>query len=219
MMMHDRIDVESSSSLLAVKVQLGEESLTYLVSGLQSPIARSTRVTVWWQHTINPASPLGQVTDCVMAGHLKDTKEDRMHISLCDKLIGWFEYGNWSFTIINGTVQKELDSHEGNVEIFVSKTERRRTTRETDSLSGRVHMRERRDTTQNLTIETVLILDELYISKMAAAGYISDTQLTELMILKWSGVQAEWGKADQLGYNVVLEIKEIAFWRTNPGIK
>ncbi|KAH3808433.1 A disintegrin and metalloproteinase with thrombospondin motifs 4-like [Dreissena polymorpha] len=78
------------------------------------------------------------------------------------------------------------------------------------------YARNRRETTKTLVIETVLILDELYIAKMAEAGYTSDEQLTELMKLKWSGVQAEWGKADRLGYNVVIEIKNIVFWRTNP---
>ncbi|KAH3810501.1 hypothetical protein DPMN_138896 [Dreissena polymorpha] len=216
MLMNARIDVEGSSTLTAVNIQFGEESLTYLMSGLQSPIKASTRVTVWRQDMIIPAPQINHVTDCVIVGHLENNNDDRIHISLCDKLIGWFEYGNWSYTIINGTVKKAHDFREKHVEILVSKTERRRTTRESDSKSGGAHIRERRETTPNITIETVLILDELYIALMAKAGYTSDAQLTDLMKLKWLGVQAEWGKANQLGYNIALEIKEIVFWRTNP---
>ncbi|KAH3741342.1 hypothetical protein DPMN_048066 [Dreissena polymorpha] len=138
------------------------------------------------------------------------------YISLCDTLIGWFEYDNWSYTINNGPVLMARNEHAAHMEILVSKTERQRTASEVDGLRDRAHIRARRETTQNVTIETVLILDELYIAKMAEAGYSSDAQLTKLMQLKWSGVQAEWGKANVLGYKVVLEIKQIVFWRKNP---
>ncbi|XP_052218135.1 A disintegrin and metalloproteinase with thrombospondin motifs 18-like [Dreissena polymorpha] len=215
-MVHDRINTENSSSLSAVTVQIGEESLTYLMSDLRSPIKANTRVTAWMQDTIVPATPISHVTDCVIVGHLENNDYDRIHISLCDKLIGWFEYGNWSYTIHNGPVLTALDKTAAHMEILVSKTERQLTAREVDGRKDRAHIRARRETTQNLTIETVLILDELYITRMAKAGYTSNAQLTNLMQLKWSGVQAEWGKANVLGYKVVLEIKEIVFWRKNP---
>lgn len=82
----------------------------------------------------------------------------------------------------------------------------------TDGIEGR----SKRQATNSIDVETVIVLDAHYVANMRAIGHTTNQSLVDLMQLKWSGVQAEWGREDVLGYDVKISIKEVAVWETNP---
>ncbi|XP_045200562.2 A disintegrin and metalloproteinase with thrombospondin motifs 18-like [Mercenaria mercenaria] len=69
---------------------------------------------------------------------------------------------------------------------------------------------------ETITIETVVILDEDYISYLRSNGHSTNESLYELVALKWMGVQAEWGRVDVFGCDIRIAIKEIVLWERNP---
>ncbi|KAK3095618.1 hypothetical protein FSP39_016727 [Pinctada imbricata] len=65
----------------------------------------------------------------------------------------------------------------------------------------------------DITVELAVYTD----AEFTASLGVTDTQSrVELMLVKYNGVQMEWSRADQLGYNVTFQIKYMNFLETNP---
>ncbi|KAL3848174.1 hypothetical protein ACJMK2_019048, partial [Sinanodonta woodiana] len=89
-----------------------------------------------------------------------------------------------------------------------------------DSLAyNKGNTRQRRSVTNtSFEIEMALYVDQKmyeYMENVLMA--ITTEKKIELLMITWNGVQAEYNKHEQLGYNVTILIKNIVFYQTNPG--
>ncbi|KAK3584787.1 hypothetical protein CHS0354_021248 [Potamilus streckersoni] len=66
-------------------------------------------------------------------------------------------------------------------------------------------------------IEVAVYVDQKMYEYMENDLHATTTEKKiELVLIKWNGVQAEYSKIEQLGYNVTILIKRIVFYETNP---
>ncbi|XP_060551540.1 A disintegrin and metalloproteinase with thrombospondin motifs 1-like isoform X2 [Ruditapes philippinarum] len=153
-------------------------------------------------------------SDCVMSGSLKTKADDTAVFSFCDGLKGDFTNGTYTYHI-------ETIEEDGKEVVLLARKEKTVSDDKYDTATLPTNTsehvpRRKRAVSDNLNIETVVILDALYVARIRAAGITDNQTIHDLMELKWTGAQAEWGKADVFDYTITIDIKELVIWETNP---
>ncbi|KAL3848097.1 hypothetical protein ACJMK2_018976 [Sinanodonta woodiana] len=77
--------------------------------------------------------------------------------------------------------------------------------------------RSRRDTSmQSIEVEAAVYTDQLMTEILENDGATSMEGKIERMLVQWNGVQSEWSKRSQLGYDVKISIKRMVFYTRDP---
>ncbi|KAK3584799.1 hypothetical protein CHS0354_021262 [Potamilus streckersoni] len=79
------------------------------------------------------------------------------------------------------------------------------------------HERSRRATSiKSIEVETAVYTDQLMTEILENGGATSMETKIERMLVQWNGVQSEWSKRSQLGYDVKITIKRMIFFTQDP---
>ncbi|KAL3848175.1 hypothetical protein ACJMK2_019049, partial [Sinanodonta woodiana] len=174
----------------------------------------------------------GDHPDCFLRGVLT-SHAGTASMSFCDELVGAMNDGINEYHIetlptymlqtgdFNGNVlvaRRSVDSIPLGSPIFPIPTEPNYGIDFNASVYNEDNIRQRRSVTNtSFEIETALYVDQKMYEYMENVLMATTTEKKiDLLMLTWNGVQAEYSKHEQLGYNVTILIKNIVFYQTNP---
>ncbi|XP_052783844.1 A disintegrin and metalloproteinase with thrombospondin motifs 1-like isoform X1 [Mya arenaria] len=197
-----------------IHIDLQNQKLVYELKARKLPINAETRVTYG---DISKSKRQQNPTinnDCVVTGTLTNDYRDDMVLSFCKNMTGLFHYDTDTFYIEEAFPTESKDT----VQVLVSTSARSKPSGETFGpySDSEVLDRRKRETIPQITIETVVILDEDFVASARSRGQTTDQDLIDFMTMRWTAVQAEWGRADLFGYDIQIEVKEVVIWEANP---
>ncbi|XP_048744997.1 A disintegrin and metalloproteinase with thrombospondin motifs 6-like [Ostrea edulis] len=164
----------------------------------------------------------GTIPDCFLAGHLT-SHDGTVSLSNCDGLEGRFstKAGDFHVKELPKVHNKHLNFSDDETVLVIAKTKQQGDSDNGDdrvALNQRlkqmgVDKRRRYTHSRNVVVEMAVYTDSKYTERFLP----KDTyKRIELMILKYNGVQMEWSRYSDLGYNVRIQIKYIGFLDKNP---
>ncbi|XP_052784726.1 A disintegrin and metalloproteinase with thrombospondin motifs 1-like isoform X3 [Mya arenaria] len=198
-----------------IHIDLHDQKLIYELEARKLPINAETRVTYGDSSKLNRQQTSKISSDCVVTGTLTNDFRDSLVLSFCSDMTGLFHYDTNTFHIEEAFPTESKDT----VQVSILKSARTKPLE--DSIgpifgSEVIFDRKKREAIPQITIETVVILDEEFVASARSRGQVTDQDLIDFMTMRWTAVQAEWGRTDLFGYDIRIEVKEVVIWETNP---
>ncbi|KAL3848173.1 hypothetical protein ACJMK2_019047, partial [Sinanodonta woodiana] len=204
-----------------------EEEFTLELWHVQSVLDRDATI-VTRRGDVEEIKWSGHHPDCFLRG-VVTSHAGTASMSFCDELVGTMHDGIYEYHIETlPRYMLQADDFPGNVLVARRKVA---TFQQGPALylnatgSGfnafnyyRNHRRQRRVTSYtSFQIEAAIYVDQLMYEYMENELHATTTdKKIELIMIEWNGVQAEYSKKEQLGYDITISIKKIVFYMTNP---
>ncbi|XP_052785201.1 A disintegrin and metalloproteinase with thrombospondin motifs 18-like isoform X1 [Mya arenaria] len=198
-----------------IHIDLNDQKLIYELEARKLPINAETRVTYGDSSKLNRQQTSKISNDCVVTGTSTNDFRDNLVLSFCSDITGLFHHGTNTFHVEEAFPTESKDTFN----VSISKSTR------TKPLGGSTGpyfgsevllSRKKRAAIPQITVETVVILDEDFVASARSRGQTTNQSLIDFMTMRWTAVQAEWGRADLFGYDIHIEVKELVIWETNP---